>query len=131
MSTKGTGSFTITSWNEDRYADIEGDRGLSQADVTQDFTGEIEGQGSVRWLMCYRPDGTADWIGYQQIIGTVGGKAGTFVLQSVGNFDGKIAAGDWTVLPDSGTGELPGLRGTGRMEAPMGTEATYNFDYEL
>jgi hypothetical protein len=131
MATNGKGSFEVTSWNEDRYADIDGDRGLAQADVTQDFTGTIEGEGSVRWLMSYRPDGTADWLGYQRIVGTVDGRSGSFVLQSLGTFDGKLAAGDWSVVPDSATGDLAGLRGTGRMEAPMGTEATYTFDYEL
>jgi Protein of unknown function (DUF3224) len=131
MATNGKGSFTVTSWNEDRYVDIEGDRGLSQADVTQDFTGTIEGEGAVRWLMSYRPDGTADWVGYQRIVGRLGDRTGSFVLQSTGTFDGTTAAGDWAVVPDSGTGELAGLRGTGRMEAPMGTEATYTFEYEL
>jgi hypothetical protein len=131
MTTHGTGSFQVTSGEEDRYNGTEGGRGLAQADVTQDFTGEIEGTGSVRWLMCYRPNATADWLGLQRIVGRVGGRSGSFVLETRGTFDGSKAAGDWSVVPGSGTGDLEGLSGRGRIEAPMGAQATYTLDYDV
>jgi Protein of unknown function (DUF3224) len=131
MTTHGMGSFEITSWNEDRYEEYEDTRGLAQADVTQTFTGDIEGTGSVRWLMCYRPDGTADWVGLQRVDGRIGRSSGSFVLQTIGTFDGTRAAGDWSVVPDSATGQLQGLTGRGRIEAPMGSKATFTLDYDL
>ena len=131
MTTHGTGTFQITSWDEDRYTEMEGERGLSQANVTQSFSGDIEGAGSVRWLMCYRPDGTADWVGLQHVEGRIGDRSGSFVLQTVGTFDGSKAAGRWSVVAGSGTGELAGLSGEGRIEAPMGSQATYTLEYEL
>ena len=99
--------------------------------MTQKFSGDIEGEGSVQWLMCYRADGTADWIGMQRIVGKVNERSGSFVLQTVGTFDGTVAAGDWSVVPGSGTDELEGLTGKGRMEAPMGSQATYTLDFAL
>lgn len=131
MTTHATGTFEITGWDENRYQELDGGGGLAQAEVTQKFTGDIEGTGSVRWLMCYRPDKTADWVGLQLVNGQVGGRQGSFVLRSAGVFDGAKAEGDWTVVAGSGTGELEGLSGTGRIEAPMGSQATYTLDYPL
>jgi hypothetical protein len=131
MTAHGEGTFTVTSWNESRYAEIGEDRGLAVADVTQDFTGDIEGSGSVRWLMCYRPDGTAAWVGLQHIVGRIGRRSGSFVLQSQGTFDGSAAAGAWSVVPGSATDELERLTGHGRIEAPLGSQASYSLDYEL
>lgn len=129
--THATGTFEITEWREDRYQEFDGGGGLAEAQVSQKFTGDIDGTGTVRWLMCYRPDKTADWVGLQVVAGMIGGRAGTFVLRSTGVFDGATAAGDWAVVEGSGTGELEGLSGSGRIEAPMGGQATYTFDYEL
>ncbi len=131
MTTHGTGTFEIAEWKEAGYQNLEGGGGLAQADVGQKFSGDIEGAGSVRWLMFYRPDKSADWVGLQVVAGTLGGRAGTFVLRSSGIFDGATAAGEWSVVEGSGTGELGGLSGTGRIEAPMGGRATYTLDYRL
>jgi hypothetical protein len=131
MAARAEGTFQIRGWEETRYADMEAGRGLAEAAVTQDFAGDITGTGAVRWHMCYRSDGTADWVGMQQISGQIAGREGTFVLRTVGTFDGAKASGDWQVVVGSGTGEMAGLTGTGRIEAPMGQQATYSLDYDL
>jgi hypothetical protein len=131
MSPHAEGSFQVTSWKEDPYVEIDESRKLTRANVTQTFTGDIEGEGSVEWLMCYRRDGTADWMGFQRIVGHVGDRSGSFVLQTNGTFDGSVAKGDWAVVAGSGTDELEGLRGNGRMHSPLGTEASFALDYEL
>jgi Protein of unknown function (DUF3224) len=131
MTRHAEGSFQVTSWNEDPYLEIDDSRKLTRASVAQSFTGDIEGEGSVEWVMCYRPDGTAEWMGFQRIVGRVGDRAGSFVLHTDGTFDGSAASGDWKVVEGSGTGELETLRGTGRMHSPMGSTASFALDYEL
>ena len=131
MMQHAQGRFDIASWDEEPYVQIDEARKLTRASVTQRFSGGIHGEGSVEWLMCYRSDGTADWVGHQRIVGRLGDRSGSFVVQSTGTFDGNQAAGDWTVVPGSGTDDLEGLQGTGRMEAPMGSTASYELDYEL
>ena len=103
----------------------------SAASVTQKFSGDIEGDGSVEWLMCYRPDQTADFVGLQQVSGRLGDRSGSFVLQTIGSFDGTEAKGEWSVVRGSGTGDLRGLRGTGEFSAPHGPEASLTLDYEF
>jgi hypothetical protein len=46
------------------------------------------------------------------ITGTLAGRAGSFVLQGDGTYDGKTARGQSRVVEGSGTGELAGLSGT-------------------
>jgi hypothetical protein len=125
------GKFDIASWDEEPYVEIDETRKLTRAAVTQRFSGDLQGDGSVQWLMFYRPDGTADFVGMQHVEGTFGDRKGSFVLETSGTFDGAKAAADWTVVAGSGTEELEGLQGTGRMEAPMGSTATYELEYSF
>jgi hypothetical protein len=129
--THAQGKFDIASWDEEPYVEIDEARKLTRATVTERFSGDVEGDGSVQWLMFYRTDGTADFVGMQHVEGTLGGRKGSFVLETTGTFDGTKAAADWTVVPGSGTGELEGVQGTGRMEAPMGSTASYELSYSL
>jgi hypothetical protein len=128
---RATGTFQITSMHEDTYQELNGEGKLTRAGGTQQFRGDIQGDGLVEWLMCYPGDGGARYVGLQRIDGSLGGKKGSFVIESVGNFDGKRSKGDWTVIAGSGDGDLAGISGTGSFEAPSGPEATYTLDYEL
>jgi Protein of unknown function (DUF3224) len=132
VSLRATATFKIEGWDERSYAEMEDGRKLAQASVRQVFSGEIEGEGEVEWLMCYRPDQTADFVGLERVVGRIGDRAGSFVaLHSGGSFDGAVARGELSVVPGSGTGELQGLRGSGEFTAPHGGEPSFTLDYEL
>ena len=128
MSTHATAKFKIQSWDEQPVH--EDGAKLTRASVEQAFSGDIEGEGSVEWLMCYREDKTADFVGLQRVAGQVGDRSGSVVLQTVGTFDGNEARGEWTVVPGSGSGDLQGLRGKGGFNAPHGSEAAVTLDYD-
>ena len=129
--TTATGQFELASWDEATYEELGSGGKLTRASVTQQFSGDVTGAGAVEWLMCYQADGTARFLGWQRVDGAVGGTEGSFVLETVGTFDGGKAAGTWTVVPGSGSGGLTGLTGEGRFEAPHGPTATFTLDYDL
>lgn len=131
MTTTARGRFEITSWNEAPYKEMDDGRKLSKASVTQRFTGDIEGDGAVEWLMYYRPDKTATFVGLQLVTGTLAGRSGSFVLETRGGYDGTTASWTWSVVPGSGTGDLQGLRGSGDAAAGHGSVADFTLDYEL
>jgi hypothetical protein len=122
------GEFEVTSWDEDTYQKLGGERKLTKASVTQKFTGDLSGSGSVEWLMCYADDGKARFVGFQRIESIAAGRVGSVVIESNGKFDGKKAAGTWSVLPGSGEGDLEGITGKGRFEAPMGGKPSYSLE---
>ena len=129
--TKATGSFEITSFNEDTYEERGEGAKLTHAWGDQTFSGDIEGSGLIHWLMSYRSDKTARFVGLQRIDGSIGGRDGSFIVESTGDHDGSASHGIWTVVPDSGTGDLKGITGTGSFEAPGGMTVTYELDFEL
>ncbi len=126
-----TGGFAVGSWNEETFKELEGDAKLTRAHVTGSLTGDITGTSEVEWLMCYGPDGTARYVGLQRVDGSLGGKDGSFVVESNGDFDGGEAKGTWSVIAGSGTGDLAGLTGEGTFRAPLGETATVTLDYTI
>jgi uncharacterized protein DUF3224 len=129
--TTAKGSFELASWEEETWEEEDDGSKLTRAVVTQTFRGDLEGDGAVQWLMSYRPDGTASFVGLQRVRGVVGDRKGRFVLETSGSFDGTAATWTGTVVPGSGTGELGGLTGTATFAAPHGPTADFEFDYEL
>ncbi|MDQ2950760.1 MAG: DUF3224 domain-containing protein [Chloroflexota bacterium] len=131
MAGTAKGIFEIADWDEKTYLELDGGGKLTEAKVTQKFTGDLVGEGSVIWLMAYTSKETARFVGIQRIAATLAGKKGSFLVETVGDFDGKVAEGDWTVIPESGTGDLAGISGEGSFGAPHGSRAEYELDYEL
>lgn len=128
---KAKGSFEIDFGNEDTIEERDGGAKLTRASGTQKFSGDIQGDGVVDWLMSYRTDGTASYVGLQRIAGTLGKRKGSFVINATGEYNGKTSSATWTIVKGMGTGELAKLRGSGRFKAGPGPKATYELDYEL
>jgi hypothetical protein len=131
MSTQARGNFKVESWDEDGYAETGEGGKLTRASVKQRFSGDIQGEGAVEYLMAYRENETAHFVGLQHVAGRLGDRSGEFVLETAGTFDGQVAEGDWKVVPGSGTGDLRGLRGEGGFSAPHGPDATVTLDYDF
>lgn len=131
MTTTAKARFAITNWDERPYSEGEDLPKLTRASVTKTFTGDIEGDGQVEYLMMYRRDGSAMFVGLERISGRIGGKRGTFVLQRLGVFESGQAKESYAVVPGSATGELRGLRGEGSSAVGHGTEHPFTLDYDL
>jgi hypothetical protein len=122
VTTRATAVFQIKTWDEKPYQEIEGGSKLTRASVTKTYRGDITGDATAESLMFYRADGSAVFAGFERVVGTIGGRAGSFVLQVTGAYRDQKATCDCTVIPDSGSGELGGLRGEGQYVA---THADY------
>jgi uncharacterized protein DUF3224 len=131
MSTHAKGTFAVQSWEENSYVELEGGAKLTRASVGQAFTGDFDGEGSVEWLMCYREDKTADFVGLQRFVGRLGSRSGSFVMKTQGSFDGSEAKGSFDIVDGSGTEELSGITGTGGFAAPLGSTASVELDYDV
>ena len=123
--------FTIRSWDEKPYGEGQDVPKLTRAAVTKTFTGDIAGEGFVEYLMMYRSDGSAAFVGLERFVGHFAGKEGSFVLQRTGVFENGVAKESYLVLPGSGTGQLQGLRGEGTSAVGHGTEHPLTLNYEL
>lgn len=123
--------FAIKSWDEKPYSEGQDLPRLTRASVMKTFTGDIEGEGQVEYLMMYRGDASATFVGLERVVGRIGGKSGTFVLQRIGVFENGQAKESYSVIPGSATGELQGLRGDGSTAVGHGMEHPFSLNYDL
>jgi hypothetical protein len=130
MKNSANARFAIKNWDEKSWGEGHELPRLTRASVTKTFTGDIEGEGQVEYLMMYRSDGSATFVGFERVVGRIGGKSGTFVLQRSGVFENGQAKESYSVIPGSATGELRGLRGEGTSAVGHGTEHPFTLEYD-
>jgi hypothetical protein len=123
--------FAIQNWDEKPYNEGDDLPKLTRASVTKSFTGDLEGKGHVEYLMMYRSDGSATFVGLERIVGKIGSRTGTFVLQRSGVFENGQAKEAYAVVPGSGTGDLRDLTGEGKSDVGHGMEHPFELHYEL
>jgi hypothetical protein len=126
--TRATAKITVQS-SEAKPYDQSVSPALMEIRITEKFTGDIDGESSVRALQVQRDDHSASMVSVQRFRGKLGGREGTFVLQGSEIVEnGKIKA-TWFVVPGSGTGNFFGLRGEGGFEGDFGKGSDGTLDY--
>ncbi len=108
---RATGTFTV----EMQPVSQTGDHGitLGQMTLAKTFRGDLDGSSKGTMLTAVTPiKGSADYVAIEQFTGSLSGKTGSFVLTHHGRMHGETSELSLSVVPDSGTGELEGLRGT-------------------
>ncbi|SNY24323.1 DUF3224 domain-containing protein [Paractinoplanes atraurantiacus] len=131
MSTQASGTYQVTGWEEEPYDARDDVIKLTRARITNSFSGDIEGEGSADCLMAYPSETYASFVGLQRVVGSVGGRSGSFILQTSGVFENGVAKADWFVVPDSGTGDLKGLSGKGGYVSTDQTTCDVKLEYDL
>lgn len=131
MKKSANARFAIKTWDEKPYSENQDEPKLARASVTKSYTGDIEGEAQVEYLMMYRQDGSATFVGLERVVGRIGDKTGTFVLQRAGVFEGGQAKESYSVIAGSATGDLQGLRGEGSSSVGHGMEHPFTLNYEL
>lgn len=131
MRQTANGRFAIRNWDEKPYSEGDGLPKLTRASVTKTFSGDVEGESQVEYLMMYREDGTAAFVGLERVTARIGERSGSFVLQRTGVFEEGLAKESYTVVPGSATGELRGLAGEGNTAVGHGMEHPFSLSYEL
>ncbi len=131
MSKRAKATFEIKGWDEKPYDEMEGCPKLARARVNKVFHGDLEGNSALEYLLVYRQDGTANFIGLERVIGSLQGRPGTFVLKHEGTFEKGTATATCSVVPGSATGELKGLRGQGSFAAGHAQSYPFSLDFEL
>ncbi len=131
MSKRSNVEFEVVSWEEKPIIERESGPRLTCAEVRQRYSGDIEGEASLHYLMMSREDGSSSYIGLELLTGSVGRRSGSFVLRHSGSFEKGIVTDECSVIEDSGTGELRGLRGRGGFSSSHQKRYRMTFDLEF
>ncbi len=95
------------------------------------FHGPLDATGVVHMLaVATAVDGSAGYVAVERIDGTLDGRRGSFLTQHNGILDRGKPSLTLTVVPDSGTGELEGLRGRMAIDIVEGKHY-YTLEYTL
>jgi hypothetical protein len=132
---KATCRFDVASWSEHLVADIDGEgttagdayypnRGLTRAEVSYLYSGDIEGTSTTVILIAYKSD-AAPVLGFERFEGSIGGHEGSCVFRHVGEQDQASVSGRVEVVPGMGTGGLETLRGEAELSIAGHSENGY------
>ena len=95
------------------------------------FHGALDATGIVHMLAVgTQVDGSAAYVAVERIDGSLDGLRGAFLTQHNGTLDRGVPTLSLTVVPDSATGELEGLRGRMQIDIVEGKHYS-TFDYEI
>ena len=108
-----------------------GDPGIGRMGLHKVFEGGLRGEARGQMLAMRTPvDGSAVYVALDRFEGELDGRLGGFSLHHRGVMDAGVPALEVWVAPDSGSGELAGLRG--RLDIRVeGKEHYYQLDYSL
>jgi hypothetical protein len=124
MTERATGTFEPT------FEPLPTEEWLGRLRVLKTFEGDLTGTARAEMLSFQAGDGSAGYVAIDRVEGELHGRRGTFVLQHSGLMDRGDGTLSVVVVPDSGTGELTGLRGTLEIANDAGAHS-YTFTYEL
>lgn len=124
------GTFEITAQFEPPHDTVDG-VALARARFDKRFQGPLEATSAVEMLSARtRVAGSAGYVAIERVRGVLAGRRGTFVLQHMGVMRRGAPSLTVSVVPDSGTGELRGLRGSMDIQIADGVHH-YTLDYEV
>src|SRR5438874_492361 len=101
MTTHANAQIDMTGWDEKTVHENDGHK-LTRAEISTHYTGDLEGEGKLEYLLSYRADGTGVFIGLERIEGRLGNRSGSFALQHEGIFQTGLAKANYKVVPGSG-----------------------------
>lgn len=127
---RAEGTFEITVVQEPPYETADGVT-LARASFTKAFSGGLEATSTVQMLGAQTTvQGSAGYVALERVVGRLGTRSGSFVLQHNGWMRSGETHLSVMVVPDSGTGELRGLSGELSIRIQDG-QHHYAFDYLL
>ncbi|MFG3440864.1 DUF3224 domain-containing protein [Nonomuraea sp. NPDC047897] len=126
------GPFDTADWNARPAFDDRDGVALSRVTLSKTFHGDLTATSVVHMLMVTTEvEPSRGYVAVERVAGTLHGRTGSFVVQHHAvSGDGQQAL-RVTVVPDSGTGGLRGIRGEMDVAVAPDGSHSYVLDYRL
>jgi|SRR5689334_5725687 len=128
VMTKASGTFEVKLNPQDQGADMP----VGRMQIDKEFKGDLAGTSKGQMLMASSSSvkDSAGYVAIEKVTGTLNGRRGSFYLQHNGVMTRGVGELTITVIPDSGTDQLVGLRGKMNIIIAEGKHS-YEFEYTL
>jgi flagellar basal body rod protein FlgG len=128
MSNRASGTFEVKLNPQDEGPDAP----VGRMSIDKQFQGDLAATSKGQMLMASSSTvkDSAGYVAIEKVTGTLKGRRGSFYLQHTGTMTRGVGELGITVIPDSGTDELVGLRGKMNIIIADGKHS-YEFEYEL
>ena len=128
MNNRASGDFDVKLNPQDDRPDAP----VGRMTIDKQFQGDLIGTSKGQMVMASSPSvqGSAGYVAIEKVTGTLNNRRGSFYLQHSGTMTRGAGELTITVIPDSGTDELVGLRGKMNIIIADGKHS-YEFEYEL
>ena len=104
---------------------------LGRMSIDKQFHGDLEATSKGEMLTSgQESNGSAAYVAIERVVGTLGGRRGSFALMHQGLANKERQTLTVSVVPDSGTGQLAGLTGTMTITI-VEKKHLYEFSYTL
>jgi Protein of unknown function (DUF3224) len=132
MTQRASGSFDVKVTPQKPDSEVAKAANFGRLTIDKQFHGDLEATSKGEMIGAQTEvQGSAGYVAMERVTGTLQSRHGSFVLQHSGTMNRSVMELSVTVVPDSGTGELKGMRGKmAIIIAPDGTHS-YELDYTL
>ncbi len=128
---KASGEFQVKLQPLDFYAKGSNGINLGRMSIDKTFLGTLDATSKGEMLSAITTTkGSAGYVAIEQVVGSLSGKKGSFVLQHFGTMNRGKDNLVLEVVPDSGAEELTGISGKMSIKIENGKHS-YEFEYEL
>ncbi len=126
MTNRASGTFEV------KMSPQEADMSVGRMTIDKQFQGDLVGASKGQMLMASSSSvkDSAGYVAIEKVTGTLNGRRGSFYLQHNGVMTRGVGELTITVIPDSGTDQLAGLRGKMNIIIADGKHS-YEFEYTL
>jgi len=128
MTNRASGTFEVKLNPQEQGADMP----VGRMSIDKQFQGDLVGTSKGQMLMASSSSvkNSAGYVAIEKVTGTLNGRRGSFYLQHNGVMTRGAGELTITVIPDSGTDQLVGLRGKMNIIIAEGKHS-YEFEYTL
>ena len=112
MTHQAKGRFEVKATRQPPFETSDGIV-MARTHFDKQFEGDLIAESFVEMMSVGTPTpGSAAYVALEKVTGTLGGKSGCFAMAHLGLMTRGAPTLTITIVPDSGTGELVGLRGS-------------------
>ena len=128
MNNRASGTFEVKLTPQDEGANAP----VGRMTIDKQFQGDLVGTSKGQMIMASSSSvqNSAGYVAIEKVTGTLNGRRGSFYLQHSGTMTRGVGELTITVIPDTGTDELTGLRGKMNIIIAAGKHS-YEFEYSL